>query len=201
MSSALRVMTVSQYALHRACSASYVRRLRRLGRLVSEGKLIVVAASDAALAATEDPLRGGSRMLAADTRGEALAPPEQTGAGSLRPIEELSLREAMRRERLASARLAELRLGETAKQLVRVRFVERSVFTLARQALQRLRTMGSRLREQLAAESDHVAVQRLIDVEVGKIAEEMQHAGLEIFRHSSKAIDEAGKGDSERVAA
>jgi hypothetical protein len=45
-------MTVAEYATHRGCSDSYVRRMRREQRLVmGEGKLIDVAASDAKLEA------------------------------------------------------------------------------------------------------------------------------------------------------
>lgn len=46
----LLLMTVAEYAAHRGCSDSYVRRLRRIGRLVVVGDLINVLASDVLLA-------------------------------------------------------------------------------------------------------------------------------------------------------
>lgn len=53
------LMTVQEYAAHRGCSASYVRRMRRAARLVlSPDGLIDVAASDALL----DSRAGGSDL-------------------------------------------------------------------------------------------------------------------------------------------
>lgn len=88
----------------------------------------------------------------------------------------LSLKEAVRRERLAKARLAELELGEAAGDLTRRAEVQRQVFTLARQALERMRTMGSRLRTRLAAESDARACEAIINAEIAEICEDMQRA-------------------------
>lgn len=176
MSSGKPFMTTAEYASHRGCSDSYVRRMRRENRLVlGDGELIDVAASDARLAATTDPVRGGDRT--------GKAPPAHAGAGPDAPVatvlplnEGVDLREAMRRERLARARLAELELGEEAKQLVRVKEVDRDVFTLARQALERLRTIPGRLRGQLAATSDPHVCESLLAAEVAKVCEEMQKA-------------------------
>jgi recombinational DNA repair protein RecR len=82
----------------------------------------------------------------------------------------------VRRERLARARLAELELGEAAKQLARVKEVDRIVFTMARQALERLRTIPSKLRGSLAAETDPRACEALLDAEVAKVCEDLQKA-------------------------
>jgi hypothetical protein len=167
-------MTTAEYAAHRGCSDSYVRRMRRESRLVlGPDDLIDVVASDARLASTTDPLRGGDRT--------GTAAPADAGASSatatvLPLTDSINLREAMRRERLARARLAELELGEQAKQLVRVKEVDRDVFTLARQALERLRTIPSRLRGQLAATSDPHVCESLLAAEVAKVCDEMQKA-------------------------
>lgn len=161
-------MTVAEYAAHRGCSDSYVRRLRREGRLVSgAGKSIDVVASDARLELETDPLRGGDRTAP----DESDAQPD-----TILPAGSVGLKEAVRRERLARARLAELELGEQAKQLARVREVDRNVFTLARQALERLRSIPSRLRTSLAAETDPRACEALLDAEVAKVCEEFQKA-------------------------
>lgn len=171
-------VSASQYAAHRGVSDTYVRRLRREGRLVllPDGK-IDQAASDALLAATCDPLRGGDRTgkepgAPMEPRG-AEAPLPGTGAPPV-PVPGINLQEAVRRERLAKARSAELELGEQAKELTRVKDVKREVFTLARQGLERLRTMGSRLRGKLAAESDPRACEALIDAEVRQVCEDLQ---------------------------
>lgn len=169
-------MSVAEYAAHRGCSDSYVRRMRRDQRLViTKNKLIDVAASDARLAATTDPLRGGDRTAAAGSDEPADAP-EADADGTSR----VSLREAMRRERLARARLAELELGETSKQLARAKDVHRDVFTLARQAMEDLRSLPGRLRGALAAESDPVACGRLLEEEVTRVCEAMQKAAAKM---------------------
>jgi hypothetical protein len=176
VSSEKTFMTTAEYAVHRKCSDSYVRRMRREGRLVEgEGKMIDVAASDALLDATTDPLRGGDRTArAAD---EALAPAQVPVTATVAPLGDgVDLREAMRRERLAKARLAELELGEEARELVRRKQVDREVFTLARQAMERLRTIPSRLRIKLAAESDPRGCEALLDAEVAMVCEELQKA-------------------------
>ena len=164
-------MSVADYAAHRGCSDSYVRRMRREDRLVlTNTGLIDVAASDAKLARQGDPLRGGNRQPGHKVDDHDAASMEGPVTG------DISLREAMRRERLARARLAELELGEEAKQLARVKEVDRAVFTLARQALERLRSIPSRLRKSLAAETDPRACEALLDAEVAKVCEELQKA-------------------------
>lgn len=169
------VMTVAEYAARRGCSTSYVRRLRRNGRLVTQGELIDAEASDAALAASDDPLRGGKRT--AGSVDTPLGDRADGGGAAIHPIADVpSIKEAVRRERLAKARLAELELGEEAGDLTRRQDVYRDVFTLARQALERMRTMGSRLRTALAAESDPRQCQALIDAEIGLICADMQKA-------------------------
>lgn len=186
MSSVQPLMTTAEYAAHRGVSDSYVRRLRRENRLVEgAGKLIDVAASNAALDATTDPTRGGDRTGKPQPAGQALP---TTTVGSI--IDGVDLREAMRRERLAKAQLAELELGEQAKQLTRVRDVDREVFTLVRQALERMRTIGSRLRSKLAAESDPRACEALIDAEVRQVAEDMQAAARSLFKDAPPPADE-----------
>lgn len=173
-------MTVAEYAAHRGCSDSYVRRMRREQRLVpGPGKLIDVAASDAQLDATTDPIRGGDRTGKHDGPQAASS---DVPTGTVSPLAEgVDLREAMRRERLAKAQLAELELGEQSRDLTRVKHVDREVFTLVRQALERMRTIGSRIRGKLAAESDPRACEALVDAEVRQVAEDMQAAARALF--------------------
>lgn len=187
MSSVKPFMTTAEYAQHRGVSDSYVRRLRRESRLVEgEGKLIDVAASDAALDATTDPLRGGDRT--GKHEAAAAAPGAQLSSFTAG----VDLREAMRRERLAKAQLAELELGEQARQLTRVRDVDREVFTLVRQALERMRTIGSRLRTKIAAETDPRACEALIDAEVRQVADDMQASAKALLeRIGTDPTDEA----------
>lgn len=160
-------MSIAEYAAHRGVSDSYIRRMRRSGKLVTDqgGKRVDVAQSDALLDDITDPVRGGDRSPGAAPRAEL---PLLSGGPSVQ--------EAVRRERLARARLAELELGEATKELTRARDVERAVFTLVRQALNSMLNMPGRLRSQLAAESDPRAVEALLDADIRRIAEEMQLA-------------------------
>jgi hypothetical protein len=183
-------MTPAQYATHRGCSDSYVRRLRRKGQLVVQGKLIDAAASDLVLDAMLDPVRGGDRT---SPLGDGVAAAPKTTAVLTVPAGP-SVHEAVRRERLAKARLAELELGEQAGELTRKRDIDRAVFTLVRQALERMRSIGSRLRQQLAQESDPRACEALIDAEVQKVCTEMRLAAAKLrqpdIAHGGEASDE-----------
>ena len=164
-------MTTAEYAAHRGCSDSYIRRMRRQGKVVmaDDGKRIRVAETDALLDDITDPARGGDRTQPADLPPPPSAPP----AGA-------SVQEAMRRERLALARLAELKLGELSGQLTRADEVDRVLVTLVRQALNSMMGMGSRLRSKLAAETDPRACEALLDAEIRQIADNMQAAAREL---------------------
>ncbi len=180
-------LTTQEYAVHRGCSDSFVRRLRRNGRLVlsPDSTLIDREQSDALLDATSDPLRGGARAP------EAVTAPGPDPAVELPAPGGPSIKEAVRRERLAKARLAELELGEEAGDLTRRREVHRDVFTLARQALESMRTMGSRLRTKLAATSDPAECEALINTEIAKICDDMQRAANEMRQQPADAARSA----------
>lgn len=165
-------MTVAEYAAHRRCSDSYVRRLKREGRLVLDPQgRIDVARSDAKLADTTDPLRGGDRTGKTDQELRDGDLPTATVAGG-----DISLREAVRRERLARARMAELELGEESGDLIRKRAAARDVFTMARQAMERLQSLPSLLRGRLAAESEPAACEALLRTEIDKVCADMRKA-------------------------
>jgi len=167
MSSEMDLMTVAQYAEHRGVSDSYIRRMRRDGKLVCDGKAIRVQASDTLLNDLTHPLRGGDRTPGAES-------PAAATAGVLSASGGPSVQEAVRRERLARARLAELELGEELNELTRTKGVERAVFTLVRQALNSMMNLPSRLRSQLAAENEPRKVEAMLEDEIRKIAEKMQ---------------------------
>lgn len=167
MSSGTDLMTVAEYAAHRKVSDSYIRRMRREGKLICDGKAIRVQASDALLNDLTHPLRGGDRTPGVES---PTAPTGGASPASGGP----SVQEAVRRERLARARLAELELGEQTNELTRTKGVERAVFTLVRQALNSMMNLPSRLRSQLAAESEPRKVEAMLEDEIRKIAEKMQ---------------------------
>jgi hypothetical protein len=178
-------LSVAQYAAHRGCSDSYVRRLRREDRIVTHPqnrKRIDRAASDAKLLLEGDPLRGGDRT-GVEIGGASMAAPGPLAAAAAvgSGNDEGGVREAVRRERMANARIAELKLGEATKEFTRTKEVDRVVYTLARQALERLRVIGSRLATQLAPESDPAKCEAIIDKEIRTVCEEMQAAAAKLL--------------------
>lgn len=180
------LMTTAEYAAHRGASDSYVRRLRREGRLVevveAGQRLIDRVASDGKLERTKDPLRGGNRSQGGDAGAGGPGRPQGGAAGEEAPAEGDSLREAVRRERWARARQAELELGELSGDLIRRKDAHGAMFTLVRQALERLRAMGPRLRNQLANETDPRGCEALVDAEVRTICEDMQRAAAALAK-------------------
>jgi hypothetical protein len=167
-------LSTAEYAAHCGRSDSLIRRFKRQGRLVvdAEGR-IDRDASDAKLAGELNPVRGGDRSAPA-------ARPGASASGGVVDLPGVSVAEAVRRERLAKARLAELELGEEAGDLVRRKDAQRAAFTVARQAQERLRTMGSRLRTQLAASSDPRECESLVDAEVRLICDDLQAAAASV---------------------
>lgn len=165
MSSGTRLVSAADYAAHRGVSDSYIRRMRREGKLVCQGKLVDVDASDRLLDDVTDPVRGGNRAL-----------PAGADAGQRGRAASGEVQEAIHRERLAKARLAELELAREAGELTRTDGVERAVFTLVRQALNELQGMKYQLRGRLAAATDVAAVDALLDEHVGAICERMRKA-------------------------
>lgn len=165
--SSVPTMTTTEYAAHRGCSDSYIRRMKRQGKVVTsaDGKRIRVPETDALLDDITDQIRGGDRTAPEAPPIE----PFKVPAGA-------SVQEAMRRERLALAQLAELKLGELSGQLTRTQDVDRVLVTLIRQALNSMQGMGYRLRAKLAAETDPRACEAMLDAEIRQIALNMQTA-------------------------
>lgn len=188
MSSHPEFMTISEYAAHRKCAPSYAHRLRRQGRLVNgPGKFINWAASDAKLLAESDPLRGGDRSGSNDGAPLPAAP----GSSQAPIAAEGGLRDAVRRERLAKAQLAEFEVGVVRRTLVQRKEVETAVFTLVRQALERMRSMPSRLRAKLAAESDARKCELLIDEEIRQMCADMKEASQKMLRDAAAQRDQS----------
>lgn len=182
-------MTVAQYAAHRGVSDSYIRRMRRKGNLVlTAGERIDVRASDEMLDGVTNPVRGGKR-------DEVDAPAMSVTPIVLASPKVITVQEAVRRERLARARLAELQLGEEAKRLTRVDDVNLAVFTLVRQALNKLQSMSGRLRRVLAMETDPHAIGAIIDADVAETCKEMQEAAAKLLRAATPAVNATAADD------
>ena len=164
--------TTGQFADLHGWSDSYVRRLKREGKLVLDGDRIVVAASNAKLGRILDPARGGDRTgksqgRAMPTAAEAYCPTPRGGGSA----SDYNLEAA--RERRAKAQLAELELMEKTGELVPAQEVDRMVFGMARAGREAIMAMADRLSTQLAAESDAAAVHALLTAEARKVCEHL----------------------------
>lgn len=187
MSSGTQLVTVAAYAAHRGCSDSYIRRMRREGKLVCEGKLVDLTASDRLLDDVTDPVRGGNRAM-----------PAGADAGQRGRAASAEVQDAIHRERLAKARLAELELAQAAKELTRTDGVERAVFTLVRQALNELQGMKYQLRGRLAAAADAAEVDALLDEHVTAICDRMRKAARALNAEplGAEAVDVVAADDA-----
>lgn len=172
-------MTTREYALHRGVSDSYIRRMKRKGNLVlADGDRIDVRGSDELLNGITDPVRGGKR-------GDGEQPADKIPAFVVPASTVVTVQEAVRRERLARARMAELELGEEAGQLARVDEMKRAVFTLVRQALNRMQGQSGRLRRLLAKEADPFKIADIIDADVAETCKEMREAATKLLQSPS----------------
>ncbi|GAB3755123.1 hypothetical protein [Lysobacter olei] len=158
-------------------SDSYVRRLKRDGKLVLDGERIVVAASIAKLGRVLDPARGGDRT----GKAAASSPPADgaTGALPLRPSGPgIDYNVEAARERRAKAQLAELELMQQTGQLVVAAAVDARVFGMARAGREAIMALPDRLATLLAAESDAVKVHAMLTAECRKVCEHLANADL-----------------------
>lgn len=174
------VCSKTEYAELRGVSTSYVSKLGRQQRLVldSLGR-IVVKRTDALVAATRDPTRGGdrtgkhARRIAQEAASTPQMPgdarmPEQGGntrRGVPAAFEAVSLSEATRAEKVERTRLLQLDVAAKAGQLVRRDVVESETFQRARQGQEALMALKDRLIPLLAVESDERAIESLLDAE------------------------------------
>lgn len=148
-------MTRAEYARHRGVSGAAVTQYGHEGRLVETADgLVDVAATDALLADSLDPLRGGDRT------GKRERVPSENAAAYL---EAKTLRER------AMAAKAALEAEHLAGRLVSVEEVKREAFTAARQAQEALLAIPDRLASLLAAENEPAKVHDLLSEEIRRV--------------------------------
>ena len=148
-------MTRAEYARHRGVSAPTVTQFGHEGRLVeTDDGLVDVAATDALLASSLDPLRGGDRT------GKREQPAQGNAAAYL---------EAKTQRERAMAAKATLEAEQLAGRLVSVAEVEGAAFTAARQAQEALLAIPDRLASLLAAESEPAKVHDLLSEEIRRV--------------------------------
>lgn len=164
-----RLVSKSEYARHRSVSPQMVNHLAKSARLVLVDGKVDLVATDALLAATLDPTRGGKGGRPAVQRQAVavLSTPQSPPATRQEPvappmITETPMSRATAADREASTALKLLRLEREAARLVNREDFERTteqVFASLRDALMALPV---RLAPVLAAERDERRVMDLI---------------------------------------
>jgi hypothetical protein len=182
------IVSKAEYARMRGVSDAYVSRLGKRGRLVldADGR-VIVAATDALIAQTRDPTRGGDRTgkHAAAAAGASAVPAGATTAASppQRPatqsIASLSLQDVIRLEKIEKLREKRRENALEEGLLCRRDEVEAEAFARARQAQEALMAIPDRLAAQLAGESDPAAVYALLEAELRRVVTTIATFGVE----------------------
>jgi hypothetical protein len=151
-----------------------VTEYKHKGLLVlTDDGLVDVAASEARLADTLDPVRGGDRT-------GAKKQPAADGRLAQARVEETELRNAKLR----------LELDKMAGTLVDKEGVKVAGFTLAREAQEKLLAIADRLAPLLAAESDPAKVHAMMSKELRLVAQSIAKAARERLDAARKVTGE-----------
>lgn len=165
--------TTAEFAAHRGVTPRMVSKYRKAGRLVlHEDGRIVVHASDALLARTLHPSKGGDRSQAASpakTPREGDSLPRRPPPG-----ERIDLAAETARERRAKADLAELELAAKRRELVARTAVESLVRGLAVAAREALLALPGRIAPELALLEGAEAMERKLAEELALVCRTMQ---------------------------
>lgn len=183
-------LTQVEYAQLRGYSPQYVSKLKKQQRLVLDADgLVLVAQTDAVIAALRDPARGGDRTGKRAREQAAPAPAADAGAARAREglapatggaaADRQTYAEAATQEKLERTRLLQLEIAEKSGQLLRRDQVEAEAFRRGRQALEALMAMKDRLCGRLAAETDPLKVEAMLDDEIRRAARIIASGGEE----------------------
>lgn len=166
-------VTQTEYAQLRGYSKSYVSKLKNQQRLVlDDDGLVLVAQTDAVVAALRDPTRGGDRT-GKRRRREAPAAPVAAPAANRGPAGdgELSYTDAARQEKIERTRLLQLEIAEKAGAMVPRAMVDAEAFRRGRHGVEALMAIKDRLSARLAVETDPAKIEVMLDAELRRVAE------------------------------
>ena len=169
--------TTAEYAAHRGCDASLIRRWKAEGKLVvhDDGR-IVVHATDAALKATLHPSRGGKRTAGQSAEAKNVGGAARAARGDAR----IDFGEEAAREKRAKADSAELDLAERAGLLVSTQTVRRNVRGLAVAAREALLGLPGRVSAELVALTDASAIEAVLLAELQLLCAQMAMAASHV---------------------
>ena len=186
-----------EYADHRGVDVSLINRWKRAGRLVlDETGRIVVHASDAKLAVSLHPTRGGRQASASKENGRATAARASASAPE-RKDDTIDLAVEVAREKRAKADLAELELAAKRRELVARADVDSLVRGLAIAARESLLALPGRLAPELALLSDVAAIEQQLTDELLLVCQTM-HSGItdaEVLRTVDESLASTAASD------
>jgi hypothetical protein len=186
-------MRKGEYARHRNVTPAMVSHWTNAGRIVVRPDgLVDVVASDARLAESLDPSRGGkggkpnrrppetaapvgrAAVAAGDRGADSRRDPPLAGDDGAAPDDAFGSFQAARtvRERFA-AKAAELAYRKAAGDVVERSDVVRAIVDNLAPAVAKLDTLGARIATRIAGEPDARKVQSLIDAEVAAVRQEV----------------------------
>jgi hypothetical protein len=173
-------MTQKEFAAHLGCSEPMVTKHKNAGRLVMEGRMVLVRESLARIESWKDPARGGDRTgkelaqapLAAAI-GQAVNQPPVSGAqgAASGDAERLNYNMQAAREKLAAAQLRELELAREAGALVLKQERDDAEFGRARAGREAVLSIPDRCAVLCAAKSDAAEVYAILMAECRRVCQ------------------------------
>lgn len=165
-SSDREMLTMTEYARTRGVSVPYISKLKKLGKLKFEGKLIDRAAADAALAGSADPAKQVARA------------PKAAATASAAPVEfvESPIAKATAKDRDASAEIKLLRIERERGRVVDSEGVILAVADNSETAILLLNALPDRIALTLAEEGDVRKVRAILVKEIDAVCQSIAKA-------------------------
>lgn len=168
------IVSKSEYARHRKVTPAMVTKWHKAGRIVLVDGGVDLAKSDAALAATLDPARGGKHGKSSDSavaaptvgRGAPVEPGPAPGGATDAYSRVRTHREAYK------AKSEEIDYRVKVGELVEGKAVAKAIGDALSPIMAALDSLSSILGPAVAAESDPRKVENLIDAEVDRIRQD-----------------------------
>lgn len=181
----MSLITRSEYARRRGVDPALVTRWAKADRLVVVGKLIDAEKSDALLAQSMDPARGGKGGKS-DRQPPAAAPAPAIEAPPQRSTQPDTYTRVRTHREAFAAKMGEAQYRKMVGELIERDEMRRGLFANLGPSLQRLDNMDVRLAARLAAETDE---RKCGDM----VREEAQSIRQEIADYAQALIDGVGK--------
>ena len=161
--------TQKEFAALIGCSEPMVNKHKNAGRLVMEGRMVLVAESIARIDAWKDPARGGDRSGKAEQPAPAVAAKSAGAPSGSSDSDRLNYNIQAAREKLATAQLRELELAREAGALVLKADRDAAEFGRARAGREAMLSIPDRLAVVLASKSDAADVHALLLAECRRV--------------------------------